>query len=193
MKAEGYDGRFDLELTGFFVNFNNRPISIAVDGQPALADGGKERFRGVELESRFRFDPHVALSLNYTHGSAVYVDSTTVIGSTQVSLAGNRIELVPRDQAQAAVVFGTRNGWYGSLAATFLGQRFLDAQNQFTTPGYLSADASLGYGFKDLAIGLSVANIGDRREPLVASELGDSQIYRQVGRRIFLKLTYRLP
>jgi outer membrane receptor protein involved in Fe transport len=80
-----------------------------------------------------------------------------------------------------------------SLAATFLGQRFLDAQNQFTTPGYLSADASLGYGFKDLAIGLSVANIGDRREPLVASELGDSQIYRQVGRRIFLKLTYRLP
>jgi outer membrane receptor protein involved in Fe transport len=114
MKAEGYDGRFDLELTGFFVNFNNRPIAIAVDGQPALADGGKERFRGVELETRFRFDPHVALSLNYTHGSAVYVDSTTVIGSTQVSLAGNRIELVPRDQAQAAVVFGTRNGWYGS-------------------------------------------------------------------------------
>lgn len=54
-------------------------------------------------------------------------------------------------------------------------------------------DASLSYCFKDVALGVSIANIGDRRQPLVASELGDGQIYRQVGRRMFLTLKIALP
>src|SRR5262249_54859936 len=54
IKADGFDGGFSADLAAFWVDFDHQAVATLVDNTPGLASGGRERFKGVELEVKVR-------------------------------------------------------------------------------------------------------------------------------------------
>ena len=83
-------------------------------------------------------------------------------------------------------------GLRGSLTAVYTGSRFLDASNIAKVGGYSVLDASLGYRFERVTLTLTAANLTDRRDAVLQSELGEGQFYRMSGRRIDVIMSVQL-
>jgi outer membrane receptor protein involved in Fe transport len=192
VKADGLDGRFSADLSLFWVDFANQAVATSIDNTPSLANGGRERFKGTELELRFRLLQYLTLSANYSYNDARYRDFQTVIDGDSVQLAGNQLLLSPRHLSGFGLIYSGDEGIQASLVTNYVGRRFLDMQNQITAGSYATVDATLGYAFQRYAISVNGYNLSDRREPVLRSELGEGQFYLLPGRRVFLKVSAAL-
>lgn len=192
IKADGLDGRLSIDLSGYYVNFANQAVAVSVNGTPGLANGGKQGFRGAELELRYKLLQTLLLSANYSYNDARYRDYRTVIEGESVQLKGNRLVLSPHGLAGAGIIYGAAAGPKASVTANFVGDRFLDSENTLRAKAYVTVDATLGWQFRRFAISLDGYNLSNRRAPVLASELGEGQFYLLQGRRVFLRLSTRL-
>jgi iron complex outermembrane recepter protein len=186
IKADGFDGRLDVDLTAFWVDFDHQALTTQVNGLPALVNGGQERFKGVELEGSWRPGDEFRLAASISLNDARYRQFETLIGSSLVQLKGNRLILSPQVLAGAGASYAPREGWRASATVNYVGPRYLDRQNTERVGGYFTVDASVGYGFAGFSLSLNGYNVGDRRDPVQASELGDGQFYRLPGRTLML-------
>jgi iron complex outermembrane receptor protein len=192
IKADGMDGRLDIDLTAFWVEFDNQALATQINGTPALVNGGQERFKGVELEGSWRACADLRVGGSISFNDARYGQFDTLIGTSMVQLEGNRLILSPLLLAGLGASYAPRRGWRASATINYVGPRYLDSQNTTRVGGYFSSDASLGYGFSGFSLALNGYNLGDRRDPVLASELGDGQFYRLPGRRVMLVATLPL-
>jgi outer membrane receptor protein involved in Fe transport len=191
LKADGFDGRWDFDLGAFFVDFDNQVVTADVDGMPALRNGGRQRFKGVEFETSLRPVTNLDLSMHASWEDARYRDFTTLEDDEPVNLAGNRLPLSPNFRAGAGLTWAPPRGFGFSLTAHYTGSRFLDETNQVKVPGFTVLDASMAWRFDTMTIALVGNNLTGRRDPVLASELGEGQIYRMPARRAFVAVTYR--
>lgn len=189
VKADGLDGRFDVDLSAFLADFNNQAVASQVGGSPVLISGGSDRFKGLELESSFRFASAWTLAGHASYSDSSYRDFNTLVGGTLTQLAGNRLPMTARALVGGGVVFAPAFGWRGSLTMNYAGRRFLDALNTVEAGGYVVVDASLAYRFDRFTVALAGANLTNRRDPILRSELGEGQLYRMPGRRMFVSLS----
>jgi iron complex outermembrane recepter protein len=192
IKANGLDGRLEIDLAAFFVDFGNQPITTQSNGTPLLASGGQQRFKGIEIEGSYRPGENWLIAANYSYNDARYRDFRTLVDGEDVQLGGNRLVLSPRHLAAFGLTYGGRQGFHASITANYVGDRFLDIRNTIRAGAYLTTDASIGYQFPTSAVTLSGYNLTDRRDPVLTSELGEQQFYRLPGRRAFLKLSIPL-
>ncbi len=192
IKADGLDGRFSADLGLFWVDFANQAVATLVDNTPGLANGGRERFKGAELEVKFRLMQRLALSANYSYNDARYRDFQTVIDSQSVQLSGNQLLLSPHNLAGFGLIYGQPEGVQASLVANYVGARFLDRQNTINAGSYVAVDATLGYAFRGYSVSVNGYNLGNRRDPVLESELGEGQFYLLPGRRVFVKVSVPL-
>src|SRR6266403_452884 len=186
IKADGMDGRLDIDLTAFWVDFDHRALTTQINGAPTLANGGQERFKGVELEGSWRATDELRVGGSFSLNDARYRQFDTLIGASLVQLQGKRLILSPRMLAGLGASYAPRHGWRASATINYVGPRYLDPQNKASVGGYFSSDVSLGYGFQMVSLALNGYNLGDRRDPVLASELGDGQFYRLPGRIVML-------
>lgn len=191
LKADGDDGRFDVDLEAFFVAFANQAITSQVGGSPVLQNGGNERYQGVQVEASYRPVPGWSVSGNVSEGQAKYRQFTTLINGTPTSLEGRYLVLTPRLRSGAAVAYSPSRGPGFSLTANYTGARYLDQLNQSRVKGFTTFDASLNWRFDAWTLSASGSNMSNRRDAVLAGELGDSQIYRMPGRRIFVSAAAR--
>ena len=192
LKADGLDGRFDVDLSTFLVDFNNQPVTGQVGGNPVLTSGGSNRFTGLELESSFRLTSALTLAAHASYSDARYREFNTLVGTAMTQLRGNRLILTSKVLAGAHVTFAPAIGWGGSLAMNYAGPRFLDTLNTVEAGGYAVVDASLAYHFGRYTLSLAGSNLTNRRDPILRSELGEGQLYRMPGRRVFASLSMLL-
>jgi outer membrane receptor protein involved in Fe transport len=191
-KADGADGRFSADLSLFWVDFANQAVATLIDNTPGLANGGRERFKGAELEMRFRVLERLTLSANYSYNDARYRDFQTVIDAESVQLAGNQLLLSPHHLAGFGLIYSGREGIQASLVSNYVGERFLDMQNTITAGSYVTVDATLGYAFHRYTVSVNGYNITNRRDPVLESELGEGQFYLMPARRVLVKLSAAL-
>ncbi|MEA3067424.1 MAG: iron complex outerrane recepter protein [Sphingomonadales bacterium] len=192
LKAERNDGRLHAEVSYFDTRFRNLVIRENIGGLPGLASAGRERFRGIEGEIRWMPIESLTLSGSYAHHLARFTDYERLQpdGSLQ-QLAGNRLELSPRDLASAIVTFAPANGLQASATLRYVGSRFLNKSNTVKTGAYAMLDARAGWKFANKwGVFVEGENLTDRRDPVTESELGDAQFYRLPGRRILATLSY---
>ncbi|MDE3010857.1 MAG: TonB-dependent receptor [Pseudomonadota bacterium] len=193
IKADGFDGRLDVAVSAFFVRFDNRPLNTTVNNLPAVVAGGQERFKGVELEGGYKLTPTLRLALDYSRSVASYGNFATTLNGLPTQLAGQRIEFVPDQLWGLGLVSSPSHGWQAALNAKHVGRRFLDPLNQYSADGFTLIDASVGYRWREWTARLSARNLGDRRDPVLASELGSGQAYRMDGRTVMASLAAALP
>jgi iron complex outermembrane receptor protein len=189
IKVDGLDGRFDADLAAFYTNFDHQVLNGMINGLPALVAAGATRYRGVELETSYVLAPSLRLTAGVSVDDARYRDYNDT-GSGQ--LAGNRLALVPRWRADVGTTYAPATGLQVALNLNLEGSRYLDRNNQVAAGAYGMLDALIGYRWTDTRLALKGTNLANRREPVVASELGEGQFYFTQRRRIELTLTRSL-
>jgi outer membrane receptor protein involved in Fe transport len=191
LKGQVAQGRIDWELSWFHMNFANLVIPENVGGLPGLANGGRERFRGAEIEGDWRINDDLRLRATYAYHDARYTDRpVTQADGSVVNFVGNRLEASPQNLAALGLLYAPAQGWQGSLVANYVGKRFLDQENQTPVGSYTMLDAGVGYRFERWQLRLDGYNLGDRRDPVAISELGDGQAYRLPGRSVLLSASF---
>jgi iron complex outermembrane recepter protein len=192
LKGELADGRFEFEASYFDTRFRNLVIRENIDGLPALANAGRERFRGFELEATVRPVKDVSLTGSYARHLARFTDFARLRpnGSIQ-QLAGNRLELSPKDLAAAVATYAPETGPQASATVRYVGSRFLNKGNTALAKDYTTLDGRIGWKLKNkFGLFLEAENLTNQRDAVAESEIGDAQFYRLPGRRIFATLSY---
>ena len=72
------------------------------------------------------------------------------------------------------------------------GSRFLDKRNRTPARGFATLAAAGGYRTARWEIRVAGRNLGDRRDPVSESELGDAQYYLMPGRRLDLSFSVKV-
>ncbi len=199
-RAESYDlgiksrlleGRLDLELSAFRMDFRNLVVSQSQGGLPVLVNAGTERFQGLELSADYRLRSTWTLRGAYSYHDSRFRDYVQDFDGTPTQLAGKRLEMSPYHLAALGLVFAPVRGFTGSLEARYTGGVFMDKRNRAPYGGYSTYASSLGYRTAQWDFRLTGQNLTDRRDPVAESELGDAQYYRLPGRRVEASLGFR--
>ncbi len=190
MKADGFDGRFDADLSFYYVDFDNLIYNTTDSaGEPTQKNGGRERYKGAELELKYRVLPELRLSANYSYNDARYRDFVDADGD---SLAGLRLPLSPRNLAALGLIYGDSTGPQASLVGNYVGNRTLDMGNSRVASAFITLDTTVGCVFGRYTASFNVYNLTDRRDAIQQSELGEDQYYQLPGRRMLAKLSVAL-
>jgi iron complex outermembrane receptor protein len=179
---KGRHGRFDWELSGFQMDFENLVVAQASNGLPVLVNAGNERFRGAELELEYRFLDDLIGRGTYARHDAIFKDYVQAFDGVPTQLDGNRLELSPKEQAGAELVWAPDHGLVGFASWNRTGERFLNKRNTALAPAFDLFAAGLGYRFGTWELRVDGFNLTDERDPIAESELGDAQYYRQPAR-----------
>lgn len=187
LKGRSFDGQLEWEASYFDMDFNNLVIAENVEGLPSLANAGKERFKGAELEASYRCGEDWRVAATYAYHDARFTDYTRIRGDGSLQqLSGKRLELSPQNLTAIGLVYAPKEGLIGSITANYLGNRFLNKGNTSIADAYTLVDAGIGYRFNSWEVRLDGKNLTNRRDPVAESELGDAQFYRLPGRTVLL-------
>jgi len=185
------DGRLDWEFSYFHMDFDNLVIAENIDGLPGLANGGKERFKGAEIEGDWHLSDDFRVRATYAYHDARFSDYARLRpdGSIQ-QLSGKRLELSPQNLAALGLIYAPATGFNAAVVWNYVGDRYLNKGNTSVADSYTTVDAGLGYRFDRWELRLDGYNLSNRRDPVAESELGDAQFYRLPGRSAMLSATF---
>ena len=193
LKGHLLDGHLDWETSAFLTNMNNTVVAVDTGGTPGIANGGQNRFQGVELETDWRvaddwrwqnaFSYHHAYYRNFLHDT----DGTP---AGLVQDAGNRLELSPLYLFSTGLFYAPAQGFTADAVLRYTGSRYYDPENSVKAGAFTTYDAGLGYRFGTWSLDLQGRNLNDRRDPVANSELGDSQSYLLPARFVELSATF---
>ncbi|HET7174506.1 MAG TPA: TonB-dependent receptor [Gammaproteobacteria bacterium] len=191
--AKGHllQGAFDWEADLFLTNMSNTVISTDVGGLPGVANGGQNRFQGLELEADWRIADDWRWQTAYSYHDAHYRSFINITPGGLVQDAGNRLEVSPHHLFATGLFYMPAHGWNGSAALHYTGQRFFDPENTVSAQAFVTWDAGIGYRFDTWSLTLQGRNLNDARDVVSNSELGNSESYILPAR--FFELTASLP
>jgi iron complex outermembrane receptor protein len=186
------DGRIELELGVFRMNLTNILIpETAPGGTPGLENGGEQRLQGVELEARARFFDGLWGRFAWTYNDAKFEDFTEDFGSGPQQLAGNRLEMSANNMGALGVIWAPKSGFTAHGEVRYTGSRYLNRRNTALAPSFTSYSAGIGWHQKNWGVRLDGENLGDARDPVSESELGDGQYYRLAARQIWVSFNWQ--
>ncbi len=191
--VRGIAEALEWELSAARVDFGDAVVTQAVGGLPVSRNGGSDRFEDVDLDLDYRLGRDWQLKFGYEYVDARYLDYNFVDDDgDNVQLAGRRLPLTPQSVMSMGLHYGQLSGFSAALSAEYRGARFLDPQNQVRAGAFTSYDCLFRYGFDRIAVYVRGENLTDRRDPVAASEIGDGQVYRMLGRFIQLGMSIAL-
>ena len=184
VKGQFLDRRMEWEASGFYMDFSNLVVATNEGGLPGLTNSGDEHFRGFETGASF-FLPHDLLArATYSFHDAKFTDFVQIFDGVPTQLAGNRLEMSAHNLASASLFYLPLRGFLGGISMNYTGSRFLNQRNTATAGGFATVDLSAGYRTPRWELRIDARNVGDARDPVSESELGDSQYYLMTGRRV---------
>jgi iron complex outermembrane receptor protein len=190
LKADAPGGVAGFDVDGFFVDFYNQPVQATSHGATVLRSIGQQRYKGIDVEGSLRPARGVTVKANVGWGDARYRDYLTEIDGTPTQLAGNYQVLTPAVRVGGGLLYAPERGWRGSFTSNWVGSHWLNSLNTFEGPAYAVIDASVGYRFDRFTVAILGSNLGDRRDAVQLSELGEGQFYRLPARRVDATLTW---
>jgi len=190
MRGQHLDGRLQWDASLFRMDFENLVVSQDVDGAPGLANAGNEHFRGAEAEARWSFGHDFSAVGTWAYHDARFADYLQLFGDTPTQLDGKRLELSPRQVGSLGLIYAPGKGLRAYLTAAHVGSRYLNKRNTALAAGYNTIDAGVGYRRAQWEVRVDGTNLGDRRDPVAESELGDAQYYRMPARAVWASLRY---
>lgn len=186
-----WDGRVGLEVSAFQMELQNIVVAQDVNGLPGLTNAGEERLRGIEVGADVALPHALFWRVNYSLHDAKFADFLTDLGNGPIQLAGNRLPMSARHMASTGINYAGQRAWQGWAQANYVGSRSLNEENDAFAAAYITCDAGVGYRIAGAwQVRLDAWNIGDVREPVSQSELGDGQLYVMPARTVTLGLRW---
>src|SRR5262245_6801595 len=184
VKIRAAEGRLDVEGSAFRMDFENLVTATVVGGLPSLQNTGSTRFQGFEVAADARGPRDVSGRVTYSFHDGTFVDFVQAFGGVNTQLAGKRFEMSARHLFSAGLIVAPSAGFVGDVIFKYAGDRYLNKRNTALAPGFATVDAGVGYRFDRYELRIDGRNLGDARDPVSESELGDAQYYRMPARRI---------
>jgi len=88
-------------------------------------------------------------------------------------------------------VYARSTGPIASAVVNYTGSRYLNRRNTALADGFAAVDIGAGYRWNRWEARLDGRNLGDRRDPVSESELGDAQYYRMLARHVDVTVSAR--
>src|SRR6266436_1389287 len=190
IKARLFDGRVDVEASAFLMDFKNLVTPISVGGLPALTNAGTQRFKGFESGVSLFMTKDVMANATYSYHDARFTDYVQDFGGVPTQLAGKRLEMSAHNLAAFGIVYAPERGFLGGVNVYYTGARFLNRRNTAPANGFATVGVSAGYRTPKWELRVDATNLGDRRDPVAESELGDGQYYLMTSRRVVGAFTF---
>ena len=191
VKARTLEGRVDVEASLFRMDFSNLVSSTVANGLPALENAGETRFQGLDLASEVRWEHSISGRVTYSFHDAKFIDFLKDFDGELTQLAGKRFEMSPRHLFSVGGFYAPELGVFGNIAVKYTGNRYMDKRNRALAPGFGTVDIGVGYRFEKYELRLDGRNLGDKRDPVAESELGDAQYYRMFPREFRFSVGFR--
>ncbi len=190
IKGRSLGGRLTWDVSTFQMDVSNLVVATLRDGQPALENAGRERFRGVDVNFDYGFLEETHWELAYAYHDARFRDYVQDFGGTLTQLAGKRLEMSPFNLLGTGVVFSQKNGLNANVVVNYVGDRFLNKRNTARAAAYTTWSGGVGYRFGRGEARIDGRNLNNVRPPVAESELGDAQYYRMPARS--WEVSYRM-
>jgi iron complex outermembrane receptor protein len=184
LKGRFFNRRVELEASGFLMCFTNLVTPVSIDGLPALINAGNSRFKGFESGASFYFPGDVIARATYSFHDARFVDFVQEFDGVPIQLGGNRLEMSARHSAAFGVSYAPSSGFMAGFTVNYTGSRFLNKRNTSLAAGFATYGAMAGYRKGRWELRVDATNLGNRRDPVAESELGDAQYYLMTARRL---------
>jgi len=184
LKGRFFDRRLDIEASAFLMDFSNLVTATSVGGLPALINAGTQRFKGFETGAMIFVHKDVIARANYSFHDARFTDFVQDFDGVPTQLAGKRLEMSARHLAAFGLTYLPLRGFTGGVELNYTGSRFLNRRNTALTSGFATVGMSAGYRTARWELRVDARNLGDQRDPVAESELGESQFYLMPGRRV---------
>jgi len=184
IKGRFWNGRVEAEASGFLMDFKNLVTATVVGGLPALINAGKERFKGFEAGTALFLRSDLFARATYSFHDARFTDSVQAFDGVPTQLAGKRLEMSARHLVAFGVTYIPTRGFLGGVEVNYTGSRFLNKRNTALAEGFATVGVSAGYRTPRWELRVDARNLGDRRDPVADSELGDAQFYLMSNRRV---------
>jgi iron complex outermembrane receptor protein len=184
MKARLFDSRVEVEASGFLMDFKNLVTPVSVGGLPALTNTGTQRFKGFESGVSLFTTHNVMAKATYSYHDARFTNYVQDFGGVPTQLAGKRLEMSAHNLAGFGIFYAPERGFVGGANVYYTGARFLNRRNTAPVDGFATVNFGAGYRTPRWELRLDAANVGDRRDPVAESELGDGQYYLMTSRRV---------
>src|SRR5262249_43552373 len=156
-------GTVNLDVNAFLMDFDNLVVAQTVEGLPALANAGSERFKGVEADLAWRIRNGWTLRAAYSYHDARFRDYVAEFDGVPTQLADKRLEMSPHSLGAFGLLYAPAHGVFGSVDVNLVGGRFLNKRNTALADSYVSVAASLGYRSGRWEVRGSGRNLGDTR------------------------------
>jgi iron complex outermembrane receptor protein len=147
LKVRTLDGRLDLDVDVFRLDFENLVTATVVNGLPALQNSGSTRFQGIELASDVQVTNYLAGRLTYSFHDSTFVDFVEAFDGVPLQLAGNRLEMSARHLFGAGLVYAPGHGVFAHGLVKYVGSRYLNKRNTALAGAYAIVDLGGGYRF----------------------------------------------
>jgi iron complex outermembrane receptor protein len=192
LKIRAWQGRMTLDATAFLMNFENLVISTTVNGLPALTNAGTQRFTGFETGASW-YVPQFWLTAraSYSFHDATFRDYVAEFDGVPTQLAGNQLEMSPRQLGSIGFIYAPPRGIVGSAELQIIGSQYLDKRNRSLQGGYATLGLGVGYRRGPWEVRIDGRNLTDERPAVSESELGDAQYYLLPARRVDASFSVR--
>lgn len=184
VKARTMDGRVDLEVSAFHMDFENLITSTVVNNLPALMNAGSTRFQGVELAANVQLPNAVFARATYSIHDGKFVDFVQAFDGVPTQLAGKRFEMSAKALASAGLTLSPEQGFIAHASMNYTGNRYLNKRNSALVPAFSTIDAGVGFRTAKAEFRVDGRNLGNRRDAVSESEFGDAQYYRMTARTV---------
>ena len=188
VKLRTMEGRWDLEVSWFDMDFSNLVTSSIVNGQPSLQNIGKTRFKGLELATDVRLSGDITARATWSSHDGKFVDYVQQFDGTNTQLAGKRFEMSANQLYSIGATYAPASGFSANVGLNYTGDRYMNKRNTALAPAFTTYDAGIGYRMNRYEVRLDGRNLGDARDPVSESEIGDAQYYRMPARSFSLRL-----
>ncbi len=184
MKARLFDRRVEVEASGFLMDFKNLVTPVEVNGLPALVNAGSSRFKGFESGVSVFTTHNVMAKATYSYHDSRFTDFVQFFGGVPTQLAGKRLEMSAHNLAAFGIFYAPERGFTGGVNVYYTGGSFLNKRNTAPVGGFTTFNLSAGYRTPKWDLRIDASNVGNRRDPVAESELGDGQYYLMSPRRV---------
>lgn len=191
LKATTMDGRLDLEVSAFHMDFNNLVTATIVNNLPALINSGMTRFTGAEVAADLRLAGDLHARASYSAHDGKFIDFVQAFDGVPTQLAGKRFEMSAKQLWSVGLSRAPATGFLVTGTVNYVGNRYLDKRNRALAPGFATFDAGIGFRTERAEFRVDGRNLGDRRDPVSESEFGDAQYYRMTSRTIRAGITLK--
>ncbi|MCX2561888.1 TonB-dependent receptor [Acetobacter farinalis] len=170
-----HDRHIQASLTGYYVEFQNRLLSITpnatnnVQGIPSiLVNGGGVTARGIDAAFNYHFTDSWSLYVSYAYNQSTYNNDLTTGGITY-NTQGKSVVAMPRNLANVQISYDDGSIW-GNFGMQYQGRRtYTYTNDQWVNPNDIF-NLNVGYRFhstnwalRGLDAQINVTNLFDKR------------------------------